>query len=236
MIASRFKQGYDTNDDIVIFASGVSNSEETDRLAFQREESLLRETIASTHGKLVYFSTTSLFDPSRSHAPYTNHKRRMEALVAGACSDYLICRACNITGQKGNPNNLINYLIAKILKGQSFDLWQHARRNILDIDDLCFAVDSILRCHPALRVVNLFNPQCYEMRDIVQAIELHTGKQAQYTLIPRGSAYAIPDAFGLPAFYERIGLHFDDDYLVRILRKYHPMILPRPLIIETKAS
>ncbi|MFN5841955.1 MAG: hypothetical protein ACK45G_01855, partial [Bacteroidota bacterium] len=50
-------------DDMVIFASGVSNSTSTDRNQYDREVELLRKYI-NRQAKLIYFSTVSVFDPS----------------------------------------------------------------------------------------------------------------------------------------------------------------------------
>ena len=54
-------------EDIVFFASGVSNSLETDKSAFLREENLIRKTIKENPNKIfIYFSTCSIYPKSRS--------------------------------------------------------------------------------------------------------------------------------------------------------------------------
>ena len=55
LIASAFER-YKNNDDIIIFASGVSNSQETSELAFNREINLMKRYL-NLDKKLIYFST-----------------------------------------------------------------------------------------------------------------------------------------------------------------------------------
>src|SRR5690606_10434611 len=81
LIASAFQSSPLKDDpNIVVFASGVSNSRETSKDEFLRERQLLLETI--NQGKLIlYFSTCSVYDPSQKDAPYITHKLEMEDLV-----------------------------------------------------------------------------------------------------------------------------------------------------------
>ena len=81
LIAKTFNS-YQNNDSIVIFASGVSNSTETNPIAFQREIDQLNNILLTAKGKLiVYFSTTSINNKSGNKAPYIIHKINMEARV-----------------------------------------------------------------------------------------------------------------------------------------------------------
>jgi hypothetical protein len=123
-IASAIKD----RDDILFFASGVSNSRETSKEEFDREMDLLRAQ--GNHHHIVYFSTLSVF---YQDTPYTQHKLRMENLVKSVAHIYTIMRLGNITWGK-NPNTLINYLRAHpdadirdeyryICERDDFDYW-----------------------------------------------------------------------------------------------------------------
>ena len=58
LIANLFRENDSEN--VVFFASGVSNSLETDKSAFLREENLLRKTLEENPEKIfIYFSTVS---------------------------------------------------------------------------------------------------------------------------------------------------------------------------------
>ncbi|MEO7210677.1 MAG: hypothetical protein ABIY35_07020, partial [Chitinophagaceae bacterium] len=55
MVAKGFRN-YEKNDDILVFASGVSNSANTSTVEFEKEQSLLQDTIINHPGKkLIYF-------------------------------------------------------------------------------------------------------------------------------------------------------------------------------------
>jgi hypothetical protein len=94
------------SDDLIFFASGVSNSQETRQSEFQRELDLLKE---QNRGKrLVYFSSLSIL---YSQIDYARHKRFMEEAVKALFYDHTIIRLGNISWGT-NPHTLINYLRA----------------------------------------------------------------------------------------------------------------------------
>lgn len=92
-------------EDLLFFASGVSNSGEVDEQEYLREVRLLSEQPQDAH--IVYFSSLAVFT---SDTRYILHKRSMEALVK-QFDHHTIVRIGNIDwGQ--NPHTLINYLRA----------------------------------------------------------------------------------------------------------------------------
>lgn len=91
-------------DDLYFFASGVSNSQETDEKEYQREIALLSRQ--ARNKRLVYFSSLSVF---YSQSRYAAHKRAMEAVVKKYSKYYCIVRIGNIDWGN-NPHTLINYL------------------------------------------------------------------------------------------------------------------------------
>ncbi len=93
-------------DDLLFFASGVSNSQETRKEEFERELALLKDQ--KRDKRLVYFSSLA---PLYSDTPYTRHKRFMENAVEALFYDHCIIRLGNISWGK-NPHTLINYLKA----------------------------------------------------------------------------------------------------------------------------
>ena len=88
--------------DLLFFASGVSNSQETNESEYQRELNLLLTQNRESH--VVYFSTLSIFYKS---SRYTTHKRVMEELVKRNFNTYTIIRIGNITWGN-NPYTFIN--------------------------------------------------------------------------------------------------------------------------------
>lgn len=78
--------------DLLFFASGVSNSQETRESEYTREKNLLKEQDRKSH--LVYISTLAVFYGS---SRYVKHKREMEELIKQEFSRYTIIRIGNIT-------------------------------------------------------------------------------------------------------------------------------------------
>ena len=93
-------------DDLLFFASGVSNSRETDQKAYERERDLLMAQDKLAH--IVYFSSLAIF---YSDTLYTRHKRLMERVVKANFAHYTIVRLGNIAWGD-NPHTLINYFKA----------------------------------------------------------------------------------------------------------------------------
>ena len=130
LIASLFMQ--ENHEDILIFASGVSNSSETRAEEFLREKNLLERTIANNPDKLcVYFSTCSIYDSSKNNSPYVLHKLKMEEFVKENASKYLILRVSNAVGKGGNPNLLMNYLIRSVENNETINVHTKATRNLI---------------------------------------------------------------------------------------------------------
>ncbi|MEJ2497376.1 MAG: NAD(P)-dependent oxidoreductase, partial [Sulfurovaceae bacterium] len=79
MLAHEFSDYKDDND-IIIFASGVSNSGETRESEFEREKELLTKTIDNISSeKIIYFSTCAMYDKYFVNNRYTKHKLHMES-------------------------------------------------------------------------------------------------------------------------------------------------------------
>ena len=85
---------YYSNDKIIIFASGVSNSCEIRRKEFEREKNLLSKYIGRKE-RLVYFSTCSIFDKSLSQSKYVLHKINMEKFITYHFENFIIFRFPN---------------------------------------------------------------------------------------------------------------------------------------------
>jgi hypothetical protein len=90
--------------DWLYFASGVSNSQETDEAEYTREMDLL--LTQDKNLRLVYFSSLAALNGT---SRYCRHKRDMEDMVRLNFPKYNIVRIGNITWGD-NPHTLINYL------------------------------------------------------------------------------------------------------------------------------
>ncbi|AEW77973.1 naD-dependent epimerase/dehydratase [Aggregatibacter actinomycetemcomitans ANH9381] len=82
MLAKAFESFHKRTYNYIIFASGVSNSNETSFENFNREKELLLEVLEQYKDKtIVYFSSCSIYDSSLTNSLYVYHKMCMERLV-----------------------------------------------------------------------------------------------------------------------------------------------------------
>jgi UDP-2-acetamido-2,6-beta-L-arabino-hexul-4-ose reductase len=201
MIAKEFSS-YRSDDDHIIFASGVSDSTHSTALSFEREKLLLLDTIRNNPGKkLVYFSTCSIYDPSMKNAAYVRHKISMEELIKEEHAPYTIFRLSNPVGRTGNTNTVFNFFISNIHSGHHFEVWKNASRNIIDIDDM---------------YAN------YPVPYIIDTIEAHFHKKGKYTMLDKGDGPHI-DISAIAPLIKKFNINFDGAYLPGLLQKYFPV-------------
>lgn len=158
LLANSFKDI--DNDDIILFCSGVSNSEEKNESEFNREIDLLyglKELCK--YKKIIYFSTTSVCDKSDDR-PYIIHKRKIEKYLG---NNNLIIRLSQVIGEGGNKNNLIPFIANKLLKNEKIIIKENAKRCILDVDDVKMVVGSLIHKTGTINFSNI---------EIVSSIEL----------------------------------------------------------------
>ena len=219
LLAKSFVRNFGDDPEIVIFASGVSNSRETHRDAFLREKHMLSEALGLKK-MLVYFSTCSVNDPELVDTPYVNHKIEMEALVS-AVQDFTIFRLPQVVGKTQNPNTLTNFLYQKIMSGSSFQVWSHATRNLIDADDVAAIATHLI--HSAVAngmTINIACPYFISIPRLVGIFETVLGKKAKYSVVDAGGTYAI-DSQLAARVAKQIGINFDDSYIEKLIRKYY---------------
>jgi len=220
MIAKRF-EGYSTNNDYVIFASGISDSTTTATAAFSREENLLRSAIPANPEKtLVYFSTCSIYDRSMRQSTYVLHKLKMEEIITTNAKKYVIFRISNPVGRTNNTHTVFNFFIQHIMEKNPFVVWKYASRNLLDIDDMFAICDHILTMKLFKNsVVNIANPVNYPVTTIIAAIESHFHTKGIYTFAEKGDSPLI-DTTAIEPFFSELNIPFNELYLPGILDKY----------------
>ena len=208
-------------EDIIFFASGVSNSSETDPAQFIREENLVTKTLLENHGKMfIYFSTCSIYDSSKTNSLYVLHKLHMEELVKIHAARYLILRVSNAVGHGGNPNLLMNYLIHSVEQNATITVHTKATRNLIDAEDIKNITISLLASQSLNRIVNLAYIQNYSIIEILEIIERFYKKKLNLNLIKAGSGYdiSIPD---IENYFIENKMQNKEDYLVKMLTKYY---------------
>jgi nucleoside-diphosphate-sugar epimerase len=219
LIATAFKPYFGDDSEVVVFASGVSNSREIRKEAFLRERQMLMDALRYARF-MLYFSTCSVNDPELFDTPYVIHKKEMEILVSSS-KDYAIFRLPQLVGITPNINTLTNYLYMQIMSGTHFQIWRHARRNLIDIDDVASIITHLLRDSLAARITaNIACPFSISILHLVNIFELVLGKKANYAFVEGGGAYSIDSSLATEAA-SQIGIDFDDVYIENLIRKYY---------------
>lgn len=220
LIGQRFSSFRD-NDRFLLLAAGVSNSKTKDPAAYQRELTLVQQSLAAHPEKIaVYFSTCSIDDPDEVNSIYTWHKRSIESLIQTSANRYYVIRASNVVGATGNPNTVLNYFFYHIQQGINFDLWINACRNLIDIEDL-FAITNAVLARPEYmnQVIPIANPVNLPVKTIVTKIEQHLDRRANFIEVEKGGCYPI-DLQPIRPLIDELAIQFDDDYLDRLLNTY----------------
>lgn len=219
LIASLFID--EDRDDIIFFASGVSNSLEDNPQEFLREENLIKKTMEENPDKLfIYFSTCSIYDSSKTGSDYVLHKLKMEQLIKNSCRKYLILRVSNAVGNGGNPNLLMNYLIRSIKNNETINVHTKATRNLIDAEDIKNITFQLIEKSELNKIVNVAYVQNYTIIEILEIIERFYNTNIYLNLIKSGSGYDIniPD---VEDYFRINNLNNKESYLCRILEKYY---------------
>lgn len=225
LLAQAFESLYLNSHDVLIFASGVSNSMCIDPLEFEREKKMIEDALSSHPlAKFIYFSTTSIFDGDLQSSPYVLHKKEIEKLLLSENqkSRTLIFRLPIVAGKTANKHTLLNFLVNKIVTGESFKVFANAYRNILGIDDLVKICSIIIESKaPKGNAFNVCNPVAIKMTDLIPVLEEVIGKKAIFELVQKGGGNLQIDLHEINPFLKLAGLTFDSQYLPRTLKKYY---------------
>lgn len=220
LLAQAFARDWQEDPSVAILAAGVSNSAETDPQEFAREHRLLQHTLAnSAHARIVYFSSCAVGNPLDVPTPYIAHKARMEALIL-ADPRGQVFRLPQVVGSGGNPNTLVNFLRARIESGEHFQVWAHAERNLIDIDDVARIATHVLQhAQDYPRMMALADLRSSNMLTIVRQLEQTMGRKGNYVVLEKGALFPI-DTDDCQRAASRCGVALGSGYLEALLAKY----------------
>lgn len=221
LIAHEFLEFKDDKD-VLIFASGVSDSKSNEPTFFSREINLLTNILSNNPDSLfIYFSTTSIYDNDLLESAYVKHKLLIESIIKSKSNKFIIFRLSQVLGKGGNQSNLINFLFNKICNEEKFSLWGKATRNLIDISYISKVVKYVLINKMFINEsINIASPKNVLVHDIVKEIEKIVNKNAVMELIEKGDDLYIDITPILPIF-EKLKLKFHDDYIPNLIRKYY---------------
>ena len=221
MVAKSFAQ-YLELDDVVVFASGVSNSKLAIESEFEKEKNLLKKVLQEHKGKkIVYFSTFNLYDPVEKKSPYCLHKLDMEEFISANVPIYNIFRLGHVAGQSAQQYTILSFLYNAINDGTLFKLWKYASRNIIDIDDISkicsYISDNDLYLN---QITNICNSKNSTIVEIVAILERMLNKNGNYSLLDEGGCPEV-DNTKIRSIAKNLGIHFGDSYVEKVIFKYY---------------
>jgi hypothetical protein len=164
MIAKIFNE-FNNSDDVIIFASGVSDSTCEDKLQFKREFDLIDKINKSNPNKLfIYFSSINLTE----NTAYYKHKKKMESTIK-KFEKYIILRVPQIVGNGGNKQNFFNFIKNKIVEGSEINL-KNGLKSLIDVDDLKIIVHYVVKNNLINVIINFSYIELMETKKIISII------------------------------------------------------------------
>jgi hypothetical protein len=179
LLGNVFSLDCDKYNDFIIFASGVSDSKNTDSNSSNREEELITKTLLENTGLTFIYFSSILTDTINND--YYKHKLKMEELVKLKAEKYIIFRIPQIVGFLGNQNNLFNHLVNNVKTNTSNIVYSNVERSIVDIDDLKLIVDYC-KDKTINEVINLSYIEKISILDLCNKIYLNFGIEPKITL------------------------------------------------------
>lgn len=123
-------------DDLVFFASGVSNSSCTDEKEYEREFNLLKTVPTDKH--VVYFSNLGIY---YKQDRYTQHKRDIEEYIRNNYKTYTIVRI-EVCEWVKTPNTILNVFKRQLAEGIEPTI-QNTTRYVLSLEEFKYWISLI---------------------------------------------------------------------------------------------
>ena len=220
MMATAFKKSHIR--DCLIFASGVSNSLETDIETYARELALVKRTISQHDGKtFVYFSS---YVAISHETPYAEHKRETEELIRKHARNFLILRLPQVAGLTRNMT-LIRFIVRQIVDDRIISVKRDATRRIIDIDDVVRIVQAITQSRDDTRILMNVGPKTsLNILEIIRITEQALGKKSRIQLIEGGDRQDADLSDFIREFGEDDRLHAPG-YQEKTIRKYARLLV-----------
>jgi nucleoside-diphosphate-sugar epimerase len=224
LIAQSFKPHIDKYEDIILFASGVSNSKLTIESEYLREKTLLQNALLEDK-LLIYFSTCSIFDPALQNSRYILHKLEMETMIENS-KKFLIVRLPNVVGKIGNQNTMFNYFFNQIINGLEIQVFKNATRYIIDVDDVAYWTMKLVRDGFHNCAINIAFPNKLYVTDIIKLIEEFLNIKANIKIIEGGNPYEIDlNPFMNYVYQDKPDFSITTNYIKNIIEKYYSKVL-----------
>jgi nucleoside-diphosphate-sugar epimerase len=225
LLAKEFSKNK-TDDDVLIIASGVSNSKEIKEEEFVREENLIRDVLQMHKNlKIVFFSTCSIMQSEKT--PYILHKIKMEQLIRNLAMSHYIFRLPQAVGIVNN-NTLVSNLVKNAYLNNRILIQNDAFRNPLDVEDISRIVLKVVetKIPPNRDFLNISPSNEIRVLDIAEEIRSLLCSESKIILVPGGERYSI-DNSDLKRYIDEKDRIFSEKYSVEVIRKYANKIVEK---------
>lgn len=220
MLAKAFGS-YINNENVIIYASGVSNSSEHSDENFQREIDLLERCISENKNKLiVYFSTCSVNDDSLKDTKYVKHKKSIENYIQKNAQNFIIFRLPIVIGNTKNNFTLFNFLKEKLSSNQEVFIQESAYRYLVDIEDVSNVLSKVIDSESFLNsVIDVGFTKRISVLDMSNIMKKELHSKSDIHIIDGGGSYDINDS-KLHNFISDKKITFSEKYNEDVLKKY----------------
>lgn len=231
VIANRFVD-YELQAKHLIFAGSVNDSAIRVEEIQEEEIAITNALSANPEITFVFFSSCSILDPNLGGTPYVQHKVRMEKLICASAKKFLIFRLPQVLGRCEVKSSLVNYLVDAIFNQRSFQLWQNAQRNLIDIDDVHEIIGEVLKRNVSLnKIINIASEQQTSIFELVREIEEFTKLPANYVLVNKGGGYEI-DVSEIKTILSDLKIDFGNGYIRNSLNRYYAHLIAPPKLLS----
>ena len=206
-----------------VFAAGVSNSGEIDRLEYTREHNELRSFIDSNSDKkVIYFSSYIAKDGT---SRYAQHKRQMESVIAETANDFLVLRLPQVVGKTTN-STLISHFVNAAKTREKITIQKNAYRSLVDVTDVGRILSLFIGKNVTREVIAVGPLNPLWILDIVENIESILQLKIDFTLVDGGDRQT-GDLSRALELLERNDPLFDEAYQYSVLKRYVPKLFGR---------
>ncbi|NCO00676.1 MAG: NAD(P)-dependent oxidoreductase [Epsilonproteobacteria bacterium] len=209
------------DDNVCIFASGVSDSNCKDNAPFEREKNLLREALKNNvEKKFIYFSSCALSASEYPKNEYYCHKQAMEDLIQTSSDNYYIFRIPQLFGALKHHKTLINFIYESIVQNKKFTIYDGAFRYVIEIEDVKKLIKAYISNASPCCIIDITNPYRYSILEIVHIFEKLLGKKASYDMVNKSDEYTL-DLSKMQDFIEKneLDIDFSNNYLEKKLKE-----------------
>jgi len=207
------------NEDIIIFASGVSNSKEINENEYLREFNLLK-TFIGTEKKLIYFSTCSVLYECLQPSKYIIHKKHIENFIKNNFKNYIIFRLPNVVGRAVNKHTSFNFFKNNLINNLPINVEKNSTRYFIDVDDVVEStIPIILSNDQNKKEINVCFNNKIDIFNFVVLMSKQLNVDPIITLLDGGCGHDINNLDFISQIDNKYK-NLDSDYNLKIIEKY----------------